>query len=157
MTKHTFRMLAIRQLDCTLGAFRQLLAHHRPASGWVATVRQTLGMSTRQLAERMGEPASRVHSIEKGEVDGKATLEAIGRAAEALNCTLVYALVPNKSLEEFLNETATKAVTSRAEYVNHHMALEDQRVADERLQQLIRDEVAAMLVESPQSVWDKPK
>jgi hypothetical protein len=70
---------------------------------------------------------------------------------------LVYALVPNKSLEEFLNETATKAVTSRAEYVNHHMALEDQRVADERLQQLIRDEVAAMLVESPQSVWDKPK
>ncbi|GLS32285.1 hypothetical protein SAMN04488498_106230 [Mesorhizobium albiziae] len=40
-----------------------------------------------------------VEALEKFEANGSIKLDTLRRAAEALDCTLVYALVPNTSLE----------------------------------------------------------
>ena len=58
-------------------------------------VRVALGMSMRQLSLRMGaaSPTS-VAQIEAGEVSGGVTLRSLQAAADALECDLVYGLVP---------------------------------------------------------------
>lgn len=56
-------------------------------------------MTGAQLGARIGIRPQTVESIEKSEAAGTIQLNTLRRAAEALDCTLVYALVPNTSLE----------------------------------------------------------
>jgi predicted DNA-binding mobile mystery protein A len=157
LEKRRFRLLAVRQIDETLRELKPLTTVPRPLPGWVAAIRKTLGMNSSQLAERMGISQASAAKIESGEVTGKATLESLQRAAEALGCRLVYGLVPNESLEELLQKQATDVARAEAEYVNHHMTLEDQRITDERVKQMIEDGVAELLDGPPHVLWKKPR
>jgi predicted DNA-binding mobile mystery protein A len=47
-----------------------------------------------QLAARMGVSAPRISVLERDEQKGAVTLKMMARAAEALECDFVYALVP---------------------------------------------------------------
>lgn len=71
-----------------------------PPAGWIRTVRESLGMTTRQLGRRMGVAHTSVAGLEHGEVAGTIKLETLRRAAAALECDLVYALVPRRPLTE---------------------------------------------------------
>lgn len=83
-----------------------------PPGGWLRTVRDALGMSSYQLARRMGFSPTRVRQFEAEEVNGSIRLVALRRAAEAMNCTLVYVLSPNERLEDIvLRQAHLKAVT----------------------------------------------
>jgi predicted DNA-binding mobile mystery protein A len=156
MKKRTLRMQVLRQLDSTLVTLKPLLAIPRPLTGWIAAIRKTLGMTHRQFAARMEVPESRISSIEKGEISGKTTLDTMERAAAALNCRFVYAIVPNESLEQFLKQQARRIATARVEYVNHHMMLEGQQVGSEALEQLIQEDIDESLNELSLKLWDKP-
>ena len=65
------------------------------------------------------------------------------RAAEALNCTLVYALVPNAPLEDTVNRRARKIAIRDLQRVAHTMKLEAQETDDAgmeaRIEAYIRD------------------
>jgi len=65
-------------------------------------MRDALGMSSYQLARRMGFSPTRVRQFEAEEVGGSIRLGTLRRAAEAMNCTLVYALSPNEPLEDIV-------------------------------------------------------
>ena len=66
-----------------------------PVKGWIKAIRDSLGMTAAQLANRMGISQSTLTAMEKAEARGAIQLSSLRRAAEAMNCTLVYALVPN--------------------------------------------------------------
>jgi predicted DNA-binding mobile mystery protein A len=87
-------------------------------------------MTAAQLALRLNVSSPRVSAIEKGEVSRTLTLESISRVAEAMNCTFVYALVPNTSLESMVMEQAQKKVAERLARVDHTMKLEAQGLSD---------------------------
>jgi len=70
----------------------------RPSRGWIRAIRETLGMTTRQLAERLGVKQPTLAELEKNEASGNITVKSLERAAEALGCRLVYALVQIKPL-----------------------------------------------------------
>ncbi|HZZ37352.1 MAG TPA: helix-turn-helix domain-containing protein, partial [Caulobacteraceae bacterium] len=53
----------------------------RPPKGWLRAVRDALGMTTKQLARRLGVSQPRVVALEKGEVDESVTLTSLRRAA----------------------------------------------------------------------------
>jgi predicted DNA-binding mobile mystery protein A len=72
-------------------------------------------MSSRQLAARLGLSQSAVSQLERSEVGGRIRLDSLRRAAAALDCELVYSLVPRTSLEETL-ETRARALA------RHHLA-----------------------------------
>ena len=57
-------------------------------------------MSSAQLAKRMNVSPQFVRKLEKGEADDTITLASLRRVADALECKVVYALVPEKYLEE---------------------------------------------------------
>lgn len=157
MNKPTLDMPLLRELDNTLAALKPLVTVSRPRSGWIAAIRNALGMNQGQLAARMETTEPGVCEIEQGEIDGNATLAAMERAAAALNCRFVYALVPNDSLEQFLRQRARDIATARAEYVNHHMMLEGQQLDSEALERLIQDDIEESLDEQWQTLWDKRK
>src|SRR6266404_8337614 len=70
-----------------------------PVRGWIKAIREALGMSTAQLAMRLGVKQPSVVALEQSEAKGTIELATLRRVAKALDCTLVYALVPGKPLE----------------------------------------------------------
>ena len=81
-------------------------ASARPPRGWIRAIRDALGMTAAQLGERMHVSQPTVTELEKAEVESRITLGSLERAAEAMGCTLVYALVPRRPLEEMVEERA---------------------------------------------------
>lgn len=127
----------------------------RPPKGWVKAIREALGMTTTQLAGRLGISQPRIIALEKAEASGAITLETLVRAAEALDCRLVYALVPRKPLETLVDQRAAELAKKRLNATRHTMALEDQSVeaTDEtvHLERLTRN----IMAQSGSKLWDE--
>jgi predicted DNA-binding mobile mystery protein A len=125
-----------------------------PPTGWIKAVREALGLTTRQLAARMGVARSRVTTIEKAEVTGATTIKTLREAAEAMNCTFVYAIVPTTSLDEILRDQATAKAERELARHHHTMRLENQAMTKIDLAAERERLVADMLAGSLRPVWD---
>jgi predicted DNA-binding mobile mystery protein A len=108
------RSLPLLQLDKTLTPWRSL-PRSRPIGGWLRAVRQALGMTTRQLAKAVGVTQAAVVDAERTEAKGDITLTTLQRYAAALGCELTYALVPNRPLQEVVEERAERIAREIAE------------------------------------------
>ena len=107
--------LVREQLDLSLAKLRPLGQTVRPVKGWLRAIRTGLGMSGVQLARQLGVKPPRVVEMEKNEVDGAITLKVLERAAHAMGCSLVYALIPRAgSLEQTLRDQAKAALADAA-------------------------------------------
>lgn len=148
------REKARQQLDKRLNILKNTDALARPPLGWVRAIRQALGMTTAQLGKRIGVTQSRAFDIEKAEVSGKITLDSLERAAKALDCRVVYALVPRQPLETLAEERALKKARSRLQSTSHSMALEAQSVDSEDEKAQVK-KLARRLLEKPGSdLWE---
>jgi len=118
----------------------------RPRSGWIRAVRGALGMSQQVLGTRLGISRAAVAKLERAELGGGITIAKLSELAGALDCTLVYAFVPNTSLEETVQRQARRVAAKRLGYVATTMALEDQDIGarrrDEHLETYARGLVA---------------
>lgn len=135
-----------RLLDsATRAGADQLAALRRPSAGWLRTVREALNMPQRELARRLQVSQPSVQALEKREADGAITLESLERAADALGCDLVYALIPRRSLEETLRGQAEKVAQAQWNAVTQTMALENQGVSSDQgeVAELTRQTMAA--------------
>ena len=146
---------AIRHLDQRFAAIRPLLANARPPKGWVRAVRDALGMTTGQLARRIGVSQSRIPELEQAEVAGGITLKSLERAAEALGCRVVYALVPDKPLADIVRMRAELIAERQLAAVGHSMQLEDQAVQDDGVRKEQRDLLIEKLMQRPARLWDE--
>jgi predicted DNA-binding mobile mystery protein A len=128
-------------------------AFARPPRGWVKAIREALGMTTAQLAKRLGISQPSAVGLEKAEAAKVITLETLERAARALDCTLVYVLVPRKPLETIVRERAREKARERLRTISHSMSLEDQRVREEDEHEQL-ERLAQKLLEGPGSaLW----
>jgi len=117
---------ARRVLDARLAQVGPVDRFTPPTLGWVRAVRDALGMSAADLGARLGISAASVSSIESKERSGGVRLSTLERVAEAMGCTLVYALVPNTSLETIVLRQADCVVSEQDLYLRQTMALEAQ-------------------------------
>ena len=122
---------ARRALDDRFERIRPLLGEPRPHRGWVRAIRDALGMSGAELAARMGVSQSTVVDIERSEAEQTVKLETLQRAAEALECELVYFLVPRTTLEDAVRERARAKAARHLDRVAHHSRLEDQELTSD--------------------------
>jgi predicted DNA-binding mobile mystery protein A len=150
-----YRWIALNQLDENLSRLKPLLNIQRPQTGWIRAIRETLGMTARQFAERLGVSPPRVTRLEADEVEGKLTLNTLRRAAEALDCVFVYGFVPKTSLENLVKTQAFKVASEQISYVSHTMQLEKQKLSDELLKQEIEIAVDEILREWPRTLWKR--
>ena len=104
----------------------------QPAGGWLRAIRQSLGLAQAAVAKNANITQQAYAQFERGEVNGTISLSNLQRAAEAMDCTLVYFVVPKS--------TGSNSFTGLAQHLDpdypqlqaseHSMALEDQAVGD---------------------------
>jgi predicted DNA-binding mobile mystery protein A len=146
---------AARMLDMRLGLVRGGSVE-RPPKGWLRAIRDALGLTTKQFGQRLGVTQPRIVALEKGEMEDTLTLASLRRAAEALDCKLVYALVPNRPLADILRKRAEVRADEQLQRMNHTMRLENQPVtrADQNRQR--ENLVDQFLSGNPHRLWDEP-
>jgi len=148
------KKLVRQQLEATLQKFRFLLAVSTPPKGWTRAIRDALGMSARQLADRLGVVQQRVAEIERDELGGAATLKTMRRVAERLDCVFVYALIPLTGLEQTLRKQARLVAKKRLSRVSHTMRLENQGLSDDDQEQSMIDMIEDLIETQPLTLWD---
>jgi predicted DNA-binding mobile mystery protein A len=94
-------------------------------------------MSQDALAGRLGITKASVAKLERNEGNETISVGKLADVARAMDCQLVYALVPNESLEHTVRQQAERVAATTLAYVATTMGLEDQSVeADRRAEQL---------------------
>ena len=121
---------ARRELDRKFAQSNLTPIRARPHSGWVRAIRTALGMSQDALAARLGVAQPNIAQLERAETAGSVTLARLNDVAAALDCTLVYALVPNSTLEDTVQRRGRLVAARQLSYTSRTMDLEDQSVDD---------------------------
>lgn len=145
------RALARKRLDERLG---DVEVPPRPPNGWLRAIRDALGMSTRELADRLNMSHQGVAQIERAERDGVIQMDTLRRVADALGCRLEYVLVPVSPLEEMVRARAREKARQMLEPTARSMHLERQGVPEERLDDHVED-LASELVDK-RGLWADP-
>lgn len=148
------RQTARQQLDKTLSLFGSAKGIQPPVKGWIRAVREVLGMSGTQLAQRLRVSQPRIPKLEQDELSGAVTLKTMRQAAEALDCVFVYALVPRTSLEDTVRTQARKVAGERMQRVSHTMLLESQALGKEEQRASLDAAVDELARETPRDLWD---
>jgi transcriptional regulator with XRE-family HTH domain len=77
---------------------RRIAWPDRPTPGWLAEVRQASGLSTRDLAERLGIANSSVTRAEASERRDTIQLDMLRKYADAMDADLRYVILPRASV-----------------------------------------------------------
>lgn len=143
-----------RQLADALGRFSSSRLSSPPGGGWVRAIREALGMTQAQLAARLAISRQSLQGLERAEADRRITLDSLDRLAKAMDCRLVYALVPEKgSIEDVHTRRAKEVADALLKSAEHSMKLEGQGVsarASKRQRKLLVD---SLLRGSPRKLW----
>jgi len=142
--KPEYREIRLRQLTSSLAAFDQAKLQPRPQKGWLRALREALGLTLEQIGKSTHTTRQRIKAFENAEAQDRITLASLRRVAEAMDCELVYAIVPQSgTIKELAEKSAREEATKRVLAVEHTMALEDQAAGD--LHQTIADETKRIL------------
>ena len=140
-----YKLIARWQLDKTLSNYATAKKVTPPAKGWIHVIREALGMSGKQLAQRLNVSQSRIPKLEQAEVVGGVSLRTMRQIAAAMDCDFVYAIVPRASLEGIVREQAHKVAKVHAARVQD-MSAEDQRATLDAV-------VNELALEMPRELW----
>ena len=148
--------LVVDHLQEKLNPYRPLLYLERPKRGWINAVRTALGMSYRQLSERLGfSDRSSAQNMERREQDLSITLKTLNEVAYAMDMKVVYGLVPKGgSIKEMIEQRAYTLAQEIVSETSHNMALENQKNREERLRKAIDDKAQQIMYEMPRYLWD---
>lgn len=135
------KRLARKRLDEKLAALRVQNIPPPPPKGWLRAIREAIGMSGVQFARRLGVSWQSMDDLERSEANGTIGLETLRRAAAVLDCTVVYAVVPNGKLEAMVEGRARQLAVRALAKVDQTMLLEDQQVPVPDLEEAVRDYV----------------
>lgn len=123
----------------------------KPRGGWINTVRVALGMSSTDLASKIGVVPSTVSRLEASEIAGTINIDSLQKLADALDCDFVYALVPRQKIHTTVAARAREVALAKLVRTQQTMALEEQSVDTAAMQMLI-ERKAAELVNSS-ALW----
>jgi predicted DNA-binding mobile mystery protein A len=147
------RQRARQRIDERLSVLKPEDRFTPPPKGWIRAVRDALGMTGVQLAKRLAVRPQTVDALEKSEASGSIQLGTLRRAAAALDCTLVYALVPNSSLEGAVTARARRIALRELKRVAHTMKLEAQETGAAGREERIEDYIRSL---AGRRLWDEP-
>jgi predicted DNA-binding mobile mystery protein A len=125
-------------------------------TGWLKAIRGALGITTRQLAAKLGLNHAAIIQFEKREAEGKVSLETIHKVARAMRCQLVYAIVPEEpfsSLESIMDDQAIQAARALIARVDHTMHLEKQGLSPEQSSEQVRELATRLKADVDPSLW----
>jgi predicted DNA-binding mobile mystery protein A len=145
--------LRLEQLQASVSAYASLITRKPPARGWLKLIRESLGLTERQQAQRLGISGSTLHKSEQAESDERITLRQLRKLANGLDCELVYALIPRQPLMDVVHDRARTIALDEVGGVAHTMSLEDQRPTDARIRKQVERRTAELLRGRWSDLW----
>ena len=129
--KNEFRDLRLSQLARSLSAFTTAKQESRPQRGWLRAIREGLGLTLDHVGKQLGQSRRRIQEFEDAEARDRITLHSLRRVAAAMDCELVYAIVPKSgTIAELAERRARAEAEEDVRDVEHTMALENQAAGD---------------------------
>ena len=125
-----------------------------PQSGWINAIRTAIGMSARQLANRLNISQQALDALEKREVEESITLAKLREVGEKLDLKLVYSFVPRESLDNMVRAQSIEIAKSIVLKTSKQMTIEDQKVRDEKLIKSIEKRAKEIESKMPKYLWD---
>lgn len=156
-TKRSQLIQQQKMIEKKLAPWMDLRVFAVPPSGWLKAVRGALGLSAAQLARRMGINQASLTRLEAREGQGTVTLESLEKAARAMNCRLIYAIVPDNnydSLDAILRERARMAALRILAPIGHTMKLEQQGVGAQETEEHARELADELRAKLDPRLWD---
>ena len=145
----------LQQLNAKLLKFSVLSKIVIPSNGWIKAIRNTLGMSMEQLANRLSISKQAVSDIERREKEGSITLKSLRELGRVLDMELVYGFVPKDgSLEAMVEKKANELAKKIVLRTSNTMELEDQVNSKERIEKAILERTQEIKNEMPKILWD---
>ena len=132
-----------------------------PKLGWIKTLRTALSMSGASLARRLGLHRSIVSYLERAEHEGSITLKKLQQVAQAMDCELIYALVPKATaghskplVADILQKQAHLKASKIVNRASNQMIMESQELNSEVLKREVARLSKQMLDDLPKDFWD---
>lgn len=123
---------------------------------WIKSVRNSLGITTRQLATLMNVGQNSITQLEAGEKKQSISLKNLYKAANAMDCEVIYMIVPkapHQSFSELLEKKAYDLALKISKGVSHSMSLEQQKVTDHVTQNQIKDLALELKQDLDPQIW----
>lgn len=147
--------LTLEQIDKKIKQITPLSKLSIPSEGWIYTIRQALGISLKQLGNKMHITPAGVKEMEKRESNDSITIKSLKDFASALDLKFVYGFIPkNGSLEKMIEKRALEIAQQIVLKTSHTMALEDQQNNPVRIKKAIKDRAQQIKNEMPKFLWD---
>lgn len=151
-TSHLHK-LRLSQVERAIEPFTTVKGASVPPGGWLRSIRESLGRSLRAQAEIAGISSVTLTKSERSEAEDRISLAQLRKLAAALDCELVYGLVPKKPLHEMIEDRAELLAKQEVLGVAHSMSLEDQRPSDAFIQRQIDERRKELLDGSWTRLW----
>ena len=148
------KTLSIQQLESALQPFRSAIGVARPRSGWLRAIREALGMTNAQLAKRVKRQPQTLLDLQEREGAQTIQLNTLRELAEALDCELVYAIVPRKPLDQVVGEQAEAVARRLLRRTGHSMELERQGLGVRERTRALEREIERLLAGSRRKLWE---
>ncbi|MDQ0651604.1 helix-turn-helix domain-containing protein [Pseudomonas cedrina] len=145
--------LRLSQVERAIEPFNAVKGAPVPQGGWLRSIRESLGRSLRAQAEIAGVSSVTLTKSERSEAEDRISLAQLRKLAAALDCELVYGLVPKKPLHEVIQDRAELMAKQEILGVAHSMSLEDQRPSDAFIELQIDERRKELLDGSWKRLW----
>ena len=143
------RIIEIRALDrktADLQSYKNIIPKGK---SWIGTIREAIGMTALQLANRLGVTQPRISAMEKNEKNMK--ISTMEKVAAAIDCDFVYYFKPKTSFQDIVETQAKQKAEAILKTVNLNMALEDQSIA---AKEAVDDMVSDFINNNTKQIWD---
>ena len=149
------KRLLVTQLDKKIEHFIGAKNHLLPGEGWIYSIRNALGMSLKQLGNRLKITPQGIKDIERREKDGSLTLHRLREVAAALDMQLVYGLVPKEqTLDKMIEKRARELAREIVLKTSHTMHLENQGLDEKAIKEAIDNRAEKIKNEMPKDLWN---
>ncbi|AMN78044.1 MULTISPECIES: helix-turn-helix domain-containing protein [Pseudomonas] len=145
--------LRLSQVERAIEPFNTIKNAAVPPGGWLRAIRESLGRSLKTQAEIAGVSSGTLTKSERSEAEDRISLAQLRKLAAALDCELVYGLVPKKPLHEVIQDRAEFMAKQEILGVAHSMSLEDQRPSDAFIERQIDERRRELLDGSWARLW----
>ena len=147
--------LIIEHIDAKILQLKKVENLVIPSSGWVYSIRHALGMSMRQLGNRMGITPQSVKEIEAREQNETISIKVLRQFGKSLNLKLIYGFIPQSGkLEDIIEKRAYELAMEIVNRTSISMKLEDQENNPARIQKAIKEKANEIKTEMPKYLWD---